>query len=134
MTPTSTTRPTTGNQFKSGGGAVPGARISGVTIDRSNNGSGVLAMGSATLTDVTITGSAEGDVAIGPGSQFVINRWRPLRALLRPAGPCSTRACGPVTRAGVFPGRVIPSEGAQTGDFAGLARGSRGGFGASKSG
>lgn len=67
-----------GIQFKSGGGAVPDARISGVTIDRSNNGSGILAMGgargSATLTDVTITGSAEGDVVIEPGSQFVINR------------------------------------------------------------
>ncbi|MFD7770635.1 CARDB domain-containing protein [Streptomyces sp. NPDC059787] len=67
-----------GIQFKSGGGAVPDARITGVTIDRSTNGSGILAMGgargSATLTDVTITGSAEGDVLIEPGSQFVINR------------------------------------------------------------
>jgi hypothetical protein len=67
-----------GIQFKSGGGAVPDARISGVTIDRSNNGSGILAMGgargSATLTDVTITDSAEGDVVIEPGSPFVINR------------------------------------------------------------
>lgn len=67
-----------GIQFKSGGGAVPDARITGVTIGESTNGSGVLAMGgargSATLTDVTITGSAEGDVVIEPGSQFVINR------------------------------------------------------------
>ncbi|MGW4027533.1 hypothetical protein ACWEEL_40375, partial [Streptomyces sp. NPDC005009] len=67
-----------GIQFKSGGGAVPDARITGVTIDKSNNGSGILAMGgargSATPTDVTITGSAEGDVLIEPGSQFVINR------------------------------------------------------------
>ncbi|MGY0065478.1 CARDB domain-containing protein [Streptomyces sp. QTS137] len=67
-----------GIQFKTGGGAVPDVRIGNVTIDRSNNGSGVLAMGgargSATLTDVTITGSAEGDVLIEPGSQFVINR------------------------------------------------------------
>ncbi|MFI2376300.1 CARDB domain-containing protein [Streptomyces sp. NPDC018964] len=67
-----------GIQFKSGGGAVPDARITGVTIDKSNNGSGILAMGgargSATLTDVTITGSAEGDVLVEPGSQFVINR------------------------------------------------------------
>ncbi|MFD7702092.1 CARDB domain-containing protein [Streptomyces caelestis] len=67
-----------GIQFKSGGGAVPDARITGVTIDRSNNGSGVLAMGgargSATLTDVTITRSAEGDVVVEPGSQFVVNR------------------------------------------------------------
>ncbi|MFG3006532.1 CARDB domain-containing protein [Streptomyces calvus] len=67
-----------GIQFKSGGGAVPDARVTGVTISRSNNGAGILAMGgargSATLTDVTITGSAEGDVVIEPGSQFVINR------------------------------------------------------------
>ncbi|MCA2204923.1 hypothetical protein C1C94_0029885 [Streptomyces sp. SMS_SU21] len=39
---------------------------------------GILAMGgargSATLTNVTITGSAEGDVLIEPGSAFVINR------------------------------------------------------------
>ncbi|MET7293011.1 CARDB domain-containing protein [Streptomyces griseoloalbus] len=67
-----------GIQFKSGGGAVPDARISGVTIDQSNNGAGILAMGgargSATLTNVTITDSAEGDVVIEPGSQFVINR------------------------------------------------------------
>lgn len=32
------------------------------------------ARGSATLTNVTITGSAEGDVLIEPGSTFVINR------------------------------------------------------------
>ncbi|WP_407109794.1 CARDB domain-containing protein [Streptomyces sp. DSM 116494] len=67
-----------GIQFKTGGGAIPDARITSVTIDRSNNGSGILAMsgarGSATLKDVTITGSAEGDVVIEPGSQFVINR------------------------------------------------------------
>ncbi|MEV8595994.1 CARDB domain-containing protein [Streptomyces sp. NPDC052012] len=67
-----------GIQFKSGGGAVPGARITDVTIDRSNNGAGILAMGgargSATLTNVTITDSAEGDVVVEPGSQFVINR------------------------------------------------------------
>lgn len=67
-----------GIRFKTGGGAMPDVRISNVTIDGSNNGSGILAMGgargSATLTDVTITGSAEGDVLIEPGSQFVINR------------------------------------------------------------
>lgn len=66
-----------GIQFKSGGGAVPGAKISNVRIDNSLNGSGILAhggaRGSATLTDVTITGSADGDVVIEPGSQFVIN-------------------------------------------------------------
>ncbi|MFE4455051.1 CARDB domain-containing protein [Streptomyces sp. NPDC056796] len=66
-----------GIQFKSGGGSVPGARISNVRIDNSVNGAGILAhggaRGSATLTDVTITGSADGDVVVEPGSQFVIN-------------------------------------------------------------
>jgi hypothetical protein len=56
---------------------VPGVQIQNVLIDRSNNGSGILAhggaRGSATLTDVTVTNSAEGDVVIEPGSQFVIN-------------------------------------------------------------
>ncbi|WP_431989883.1 galactose-binding domain-containing protein [Streptomyces albogriseolus] len=67
-----------GIQFKAGGGAMPDVRISDVTISKSNNGPGILAMGgargSATLTNVTITGSAEGDVLIEPGSSFVINR------------------------------------------------------------
>ncbi|MFD9504275.1 CARDB domain-containing protein [Streptomyces sp. NPDC060035] len=66
-----------GIQFKSGGGSVPGAQISNVRIDNSVNGSGILAhggaRGSATLTGVTITGSADGDVVVEPGSQFVIN-------------------------------------------------------------
>ncbi|WP_285564051.1 CARDB domain-containing protein [Streptomyces sp. RTGN2] len=66
-----------GIQFKSGGGTVPGAEISNVRIENSLNGSGILAMGgargSATLTGVTITGSAQGDVLVEPGSQFVIN-------------------------------------------------------------
>ncbi|MGX1274211.1 CARDB domain-containing protein [Streptomyces phaeoluteigriseus] len=65
-----------GIQFKTGGGAMPGVKITDVRIDRSANGSGILAMsgarGSATLSDVTITGSAQGDVLIEPGSQFVI--------------------------------------------------------------
>ncbi|NEB63445.1 APHP domain-containing protein [Streptomyces diastaticus] len=67
-----------GIQFKTGGGAMPDVRIENVRIDRSNNGSGILAMGgargSATLTDVTITNSAKEDVRIEPGSQFRINR------------------------------------------------------------
>ncbi|WP_329343316.1 discoidin domain-containing protein [Streptomyces sp. NBC_00663] len=67
-----------GIQFKTGGGAMPGVKVSNVRIDKSLNGCGVLAMGgargSATLTGVTITGSAEGDVCVEPGSQFVINR------------------------------------------------------------
>ncbi|MCF2129525.1 discoidin domain-containing protein [Strepomyces sp. STD 3.1] len=67
-----------GIQFKTGGGAMPDVKIINVRIDKSNNGSGILAMGgargSATLTDVTITNSAEEDVTIEPGSQFKINR------------------------------------------------------------
>ncbi|KOX43244.1 CARDB domain-containing protein [Streptomyces sp. NRRL F-7442] len=67
-----------GIQFKTGGGAMPDVRIENVRIDRSNNGSGILAMGgargSATLTDVTITNSAKEDVRTEPGSQFRINR------------------------------------------------------------
>ncbi|MEU9430999.1 CARDB domain-containing protein [Streptomyces sp. NPDC048252] len=65
-----------GIQFKTGGGAMPGVKMTNVRIDRSNNGSGILAMsgarGSATLSGVTITGSAQGDVLIEPGSQFTI--------------------------------------------------------------
>ncbi|ORT58603.1 CARDB domain-containing protein [Streptomyces sp. CB03238] len=67
-----------GIQFKTGGGAMPDVRITNVRIDRSVNGSGILAMsgarGSATLTGVTITNSAEGDVLVEPGSQFVVHR------------------------------------------------------------
>ena len=66
-----------GIQFKGGGGAMPGVQIKDVRIDGSVNGSGILAQGgargSATLTNVTITGSAEGDVLVEPGSQFVVN-------------------------------------------------------------
>ncbi|RSM59205.1 APHP domain-containing protein [Amycolatopsis sp. WAC 01376] len=65
-----------GIQFKTGGGVVTAA-VTNVKIDKSNNGAGVLAMsgarGSATLTNVTITNSADGDVVREPGSQFVIN-------------------------------------------------------------
>jgi hypothetical protein len=67
-----------GIQFKTGGGAMPDVKVSNVRIDKSVNGCGILAMGgargSATLTDVTITNSAESDVCVEPGSQFVINR------------------------------------------------------------
>lgn len=66
-----------GIQFKTGGGTVPDAKITDVRIDKSNNGAGIRAhggaRGSATLSNVTITGSADGDVLIEPGSQFVIN-------------------------------------------------------------
>ncbi|MFF3200704.1 CARDB domain-containing protein [Streptomyces sp. NPDC002962] len=65
-----------GIQFKTGGGAMPGVKITNVRIDGSDNGSGILAMsgarGSAVLSGVTITGSAQGDVLIEPGSQFTI--------------------------------------------------------------
>ncbi|WP_406411586.1 discoidin domain-containing protein [Streptomyces sp. NBC_01614] len=66
-----------GIQFKTGGGAVPNAKIDNVKITKSNNGAGIRAMGgargSATLTNVTISDSADGNVLIEPGSQFVIN-------------------------------------------------------------
>jgi hypothetical protein len=64
-----------GIQFKTGGGTVTAA-VTDVRIDRSNNGAGILAMsgarGSATLTNVTITNSATGDVVVEPGSPFVL--------------------------------------------------------------
>ncbi|WIV55480.1 CARDB domain-containing protein [Amycolatopsis nalaikhensis] len=66
-----------GIQFKTGGGNMPNVAITNVKIDKSNNGAGILAMsgarGSATLTNVTISNSAAGDVVREPGSQFVIN-------------------------------------------------------------
>jgi hypothetical protein len=66
-----------GIQFKTGGGNMPGVAITNVRIDRSNNGAGILAMagarGSATLSNVTITNSADGDIVREPGTQFVIN-------------------------------------------------------------
>ncbi|MFB7448051.1 CARDB domain-containing protein [Streptomyces sp. NPDC056194] len=67
-----------GIQFKTGGGTVPDVRVSNVRIDGTVNGSGILAMsgarGSATLTGVTFANTAEGDVLVEPGSQFVVNR------------------------------------------------------------
>nr|WP_308379367.1 CARDB domain-containing protein [Streptomyces sp. ISL-43] len=66
-----------GIQFKTGGGAVPDAKVTNVRIDKSNNGAGIRAhggaRGSATLSDVTITGSADGNILVEPGSQFVVN-------------------------------------------------------------
>ncbi len=65
-----------GIQFKTGGGLIPDVKIQNVRIDKSNNGSGILAMGgargNATLTNVTITDSRDGHVLIEPGSQFTI--------------------------------------------------------------
>ncbi|UJW29594.1 APHP domain-containing protein [Saccharothrix sp. AJ9571] len=67
-----------GIQFKTGGGAMPGVTITNVRIDKSNNGAGILAhagaRGSATLSGVTITNSATGDIVKEPGSSFVINQ------------------------------------------------------------
>ncbi|KOX14340.1 hypothetical protein ADK66_03830 [Micromonospora sp. NRRL B-16802] len=66
-----------GIQFKNGGGNMPNVAIINVRIDRSNNGAGILAMsgarGNANLTNVTITNSADGNIVVQPGSQFVIN-------------------------------------------------------------
>ena len=66
-----------GIQFKNGGGNMPNVAITNVRIDRSNNGAGILAMagarGTANLTNVTITNSADGNIVKEPGSQFVIN-------------------------------------------------------------
>ena len=65
-----------GIQFKNGGGNMPNVAITNVKIDQSNNGAGILAMsgarGNATLSNVTITNSADGNVVIQPGSQFTI--------------------------------------------------------------
>ncbi|MET9095289.1 CARDB domain-containing protein [Streptomyces cyaneofuscatus] len=66
-----------GIQFKTGGGLMPDVKIQNVRIDKSNNGSGILAMGgargNATLTNVTITNSRDGHVLVEPGSQFTIS-------------------------------------------------------------
>ncbi|MEV4515256.1 CARDB domain-containing protein [Dactylosporangium sp. NPDC049525] len=66
-----------GIQFKNGGGNMPNVAITNVRIDKSNNGAGILAMsgarGTANLTNVTITNSADGNIVKEPGSQFVIN-------------------------------------------------------------
>jgi hypothetical protein len=55
---------------------MPNVAITNVRIDKSNNGSGILAMGgargNATLTNTTITNSRDGNVLIEPGSQFTI--------------------------------------------------------------
>ncbi|WP_229068410.1 CARDB domain-containing protein [Actinoplanes sp. DH11] len=66
-----------GIQFKNGGGNMPNVAITNVRIDKSNNGAGILAMsgarGNATLSNVTITNSADGNIVTQPGSQFVIS-------------------------------------------------------------
>lgn len=63
-----------GIQFKTGGGEMPNVQLTNLRIDKSNNGSGILAMGgargSATLTNVTVTNSRDGDITKEPGSSF----------------------------------------------------------------
>ncbi|TCC28632.1 CARDB domain-containing protein [Kribbella sindirgiensis] len=63
-----------GIQFKTGGGELPNVALSNVRIDKSNNGSGILAMGgargNANLSNVTITNSRDGDILKEPGSTF----------------------------------------------------------------
>src|SRR5690606_34461237 len=89
-----------GIQFKTGGGALPDVTVDNVRIDGSVNGCGVLAMsgarGSATLTDVTITGSAEGDVCGQPGSQFDGRREGPRDRSASARGRRRPRAVGRV--------------------------------------
>ncbi|WP_410790333.1 CARDB domain-containing protein [Kribbella sp. C-35] len=63
-----------GIQFKTGGGEMPNVALTNLRIDKSNNGSGILAMGgargNATLSNVTITNSRDGDILKEPGSTF----------------------------------------------------------------
>ncbi|MFG1624904.1 CARDB domain-containing protein [Kribbella sp. NPDC049227] len=63
-----------GLQFKTGGGEMPNVALTNLRIDKSNNGSGILAMGgargSATLTNVVVTHSRDGDIVKEPGSTF----------------------------------------------------------------
>jgi hypothetical protein len=65
-----------GLQFKAGGGVYSNVAVTNVRIDKSNNGAGILAMGSARgsarLTNVTITNSHDGNIVIEPGSSFTI--------------------------------------------------------------
>jgi hypothetical protein len=66
-----------GIQFKTGGGEMPNVAITNVKIDKSNNGSGILAMGgargNAVLSNVTITNSRDGDILKEPGSTFTFS-------------------------------------------------------------
>ncbi|MGW6201585.1 CARDB domain-containing protein [Kribbella sp. NPDC055110] len=63
-----------GIQFKTGGGEMPNVALTNLKIDKSNNGSGILAMGgargNANLSTVTITNSRDGDILKEPGSTF----------------------------------------------------------------
>ncbi|GAA0594612.1 CARDB domain-containing protein [Kribbella sandramycini] len=63
-----------GIQFKTGGGEMPNVQLTNIRIDKSNNGSGILAMGgargNAVLTNVVVTNSRDGDIFKEPGSSF----------------------------------------------------------------
>jgi hypothetical protein len=63
-----------GIQFKTGGGEMPNVALTNLRIDKSNNGSGILAMGgargNANLAGVSITNSRDGDILKEPGSTF----------------------------------------------------------------
>ncbi|MEU4195159.1 CARDB domain-containing protein [Kribbella sp. NPDC026611] len=63
-----------GIQFKTGGGEMPNVALTNLRIDKSNNGSGILAMGgargNANLSNVVITNSRDGDIFKEPGSTF----------------------------------------------------------------
>ncbi|MEV5965370.1 CARDB domain-containing protein [Kribbella sp. NPDC051952] len=63
-----------GIQFKTGGGEMPNVALTNIRIDKSNNGSGILAMGgargNANLTNVVVTNSRDGDIVKEPGSSF----------------------------------------------------------------
>ncbi|MET9588750.1 CARDB domain-containing protein [Streptomyces sp. NPDC006539] len=79
-----------GIQFKSGGGATPDVKIKDVRISKSNNGAGIRAhggaRGSATLSNVAITDSADGNILVEPGSQFVINDGATTQSTTRRGG------------------------------------------------
>ncbi|TCC45236.1 APHP domain-containing protein [Kribbella capetownensis] len=66
-----------GLQFKTGGGEMPNVALTNLRIDKSNNGSGILAMGgargSATLSNVVVTNSRDGDIVKEPGSTFMFS-------------------------------------------------------------
>lgn len=72
---------------------MPGAQISKVRIADSVNGAGIPAhggaRGGATPTDVTITGSGDGDVVVEPGSQFVVHGGAGRASARRWGGPGS---------------------------------------------
>lgn len=63
-----------GIQFKTGGGEMPNVNLTNIRIDKSNNGSGILAMGgargNANLSNVVVTNSRDGDITKEPGSTF----------------------------------------------------------------